>query len=315
MRSRSSLRLARFLALTASAWLLSFSSSAAAAVYEIDQSCAVDEWIGCFPGDSPGFPVTITLPGAYRLTSNLDVRGVASPSNVTAIQVEGSADGVSIDLNGFALLGPNSCPAPPAPCTANGDGDGLRSVAEGTEVRDGSVSGFGKDGVTIFGSGARVDRVRAWWNGEHGIEVERDGAVVVDSAAYRNGYWGIHVNTASVTGTVALQNGGSGFYLEGSTTSASELVAWGNGDAGFHTTTWNASVSFSLANANLGSGLTGHVYASVGDANGRYGLEEGNAFLPYTSTLQSVYANNASGWFGPAGITSIGQNACNGGPC
>ena len=302
-------------ALAAGAWLLSLSSPAAAAVREIDQSCAVDEWIGCFPGDSPGFPVTITQPGAYRLTSNLDVRGIASPSDVTAIQVEGSADGVTIDLNGFALLGPNTCPAPPAPCSANGNGNGLKSNAEGTEVRDGSVSGFGKDGVTIFGSGARVERVRAWFNGDNGIEVEIDGAVVADSAAYRNGTIGIRLGSASVTGVVALVNRASGFYLNGPTTSASELVAWGNGEEGFLNTTWNASISFSLANANLGSGLTGHVYASVGDANGRYGLEEGNAFLPYTSTLQSVYANNASGWFGPAGITSIGQNACNGGLC
>ena len=38
-------------------------------VLEINQTCAVQT--GCFAGDSPGFPVTITQPGSYRLTSNL----------------------------------------------------------------------------------------------------------------------------------------------------------------------------------------------------------------------------------------------------
>jgi hypothetical protein len=41
---------------------------------EINQACAVNT--GCFPGDDPGFPVTITQPGSYRLTGNLDLSAV-----------------------------------------------------------------------------------------------------------------------------------------------------------------------------------------------------------------------------------------------
>ena len=38
-------------------------------VVEINQTCAVQT--GCFSGDTAGYPVTITQPGSYRLTSNL----------------------------------------------------------------------------------------------------------------------------------------------------------------------------------------------------------------------------------------------------
>ena len=66
---------------------------------EINQTCAVQT--GCFPGDAPGFPVTITDSGSYRLTSNLN-------------QIPASQDGlflansrITIDLNGFAIVGPS----------------------------------------------------------------------------------------------------------------------------------------------------------------------------------------------------------------
>jgi len=68
---------------------------AVAAVIRIDQASAKAGDVT--PGDAPGFPVTITRPGSYRLTSNL-----RSPSAV-AIQID--ADGVTLDLNGFAIIG------------------------------------------------------------------------------------------------------------------------------------------------------------------------------------------------------------------
>jgi hypothetical protein len=37
---------------------------------EINQSCIA---VGCFPGDTAGFPVTITSSGSYLLTGNLEV--------------------------------------------------------------------------------------------------------------------------------------------------------------------------------------------------------------------------------------------------
>jgi len=73
-------------------------------VFEINADCAV---FGCFDGDSSGYPVTITNPGSYRLTGNL------TTSNVDTTLISVSADSVTIDLNGFALIGPVTCSPPP----------------------------------------------------------------------------------------------------------------------------------------------------------------------------------------------------------
>jgi hypothetical protein len=312
MRALSSIhRSATLVAILAASWLPASPSPTIAAVFEIDQLCALSG--GCFPGDSAGFPVTITQPGTYRLTSNLDVRGAITPEDVTAIEIAYTAEATALDLNGFAVIGPNTCLAPPIPCAGNGTGIGVKSSAEGSVVANGSVFGFGSDGVSMTGYGARVDRVRVWWNGAKGIDLEFGAGIINDSAAWRNGNDGIHNDSGTTTGSTAVQNVDDGFYLDG-TSSGSELNAWGNGGSGFYISS-NLQLSFSVANANLGSGLAGHVHASVGDANGQYGLWAFNAFYPYTSTLNSVYANNAIAAFSPEGVTSLGQNACNGGGC
>lgn len=56
------------------------------------------------PGDTAGFPVTISRPGSYRLSSNLTV-----PPGVNAVLI--SASGVTLDLNGFTVLGPKVFPS------------------------------------------------------------------------------------------------------------------------------------------------------------------------------------------------------------
>ena len=52
------------------------------------------------PGDAPGFPLTISVRGAYKLTGNLTVPN----ADTTAIQI--TADNVTLDLNGFGIYGP-----------------------------------------------------------------------------------------------------------------------------------------------------------------------------------------------------------------
>src|SRR5689334_20252335 len=56
---------------------------------------------GVTTGDAPGFPVTLSQPGAYRLDSNLTV-----PANKNGIVV--TSHYVDIDMNGFVLLGANA---------------------------------------------------------------------------------------------------------------------------------------------------------------------------------------------------------------
>lgn len=51
------------------------------------------------PGDTPGFPVTITQPGHYVLKSNLTVPA----GNFTGVKI--AAPNVTLDLNGFSIIG------------------------------------------------------------------------------------------------------------------------------------------------------------------------------------------------------------------
>src|SRR5512139_1391685 len=57
------------------------------------------------PGDAPGFPVSITRSGSYRLSSDLTV----PDADTTAIDVTTTASDVTIDLNGFSIVGPVVC--------------------------------------------------------------------------------------------------------------------------------------------------------------------------------------------------------------
>ncbi len=116
-------------------------------LYQISETCV---GTGCFPGDSFDFPVTITEPGSYQLTSDLEVAGI----NTTAIKVE--ADGVTIDLNGFEIRGPSICTYTTAggtTCSAAGNGIGIDNSAGGRlTVHNGRVTGMGFTGIRASNS-------------------------------------------------------------------------------------------------------------------------------------------------------------------
>ena len=63
-------------------------------VLEINQTCAVNT--GCFSGDAPGFPVTPSDSGSYRLTSDL----VLPDANTSGVSLVGSLElDVTLDLS------------------------------------------------------------------------------------------------------------------------------------------------------------------------------------------------------------------------
>src|SRR5262245_46426655 len=51
------------------------------------------------PGDTPGYPITISLPGSYKLGSNLNVTANAG------VGISVRASNVTIDFAGFRLSG------------------------------------------------------------------------------------------------------------------------------------------------------------------------------------------------------------------
>ncbi len=119
-------------------------------VFAINSVC---DGFGCFPGDSAGLPITITNAGSYQLTSNL----ISSSTTVNVIEI--NANNVTLDLNGFSIIGPRTCSGfngtlvcIPSSMTANG----IQSSGRfNTVVRNGIVKGFDA-GVSFTGNSSNV---------------------------------------------------------------------------------------------------------------------------------------------------------------
>ena len=195
-------------------------------IYAINQSCK--DW-GCFAGDAVGFPITISQPGSYRLTSNL----VTTFVNTNVIEITSS--NVTIDLNGFAIIGPRTCTGyglltlpstDPLSCTNAGmtsDGINGSNSVDSIVIKNGTVKGF-DSGIAILGGAQRgnmVINVIAEEN-EEGILIangiikdsqanrnidrgfgsiatgnENGGLIVKDSSAYGNFGWSAYAHVCS----------------------------------------------------------------------------------------------------------------------
>lgn len=255
---------------------------AADGVIEINQARALVG--GVTPGDTPGFPVTISVSGSYRLTSNLDVTGQPTPQNVMAISVIAGATNVTIDLNGFAIIGPESCSGTPISCTPGpGGGDGINNMAFGSvTVRNGIVRGMGRVGIALSGD-SLVEKVHAISNATDGIYIDR--GIVRECVAASNGAFGILTDgTAVVTHNIAQANGMDGIFVSGGTLSGN--TATGNGGNGL---------------------LIGNGVVSLNNSNGNSGFA-----LSIVSTNSGYLGNILAGTKTVSGGTNLGQNLCNG---
>ena len=120
--------------------------------------------------DGGGFPYSIIQAGSYMLTGNL----VVPDENKTAINIEESVGSATIDLNGFAIIGPVVCTVNQSSeldCTGSGEGTGVRQQGEvraSVTVRNGTIRGMGEVGVFIVGAGL-IERVAVLSNGGSGI--------------------------------------------------------------------------------------------------------------------------------------------------
>lgn len=268
-------RIRNGLSVVLAAWLVGGLASTALAVdgvVLIDQNRALAG--GVTPGDTPGFPVVINQPGIYKLSSNL----VVPNENTTAILI--NVDNVSIDLNGFAILGPNDCPTDTVhvaqPCTRPGTGMGIDAgtgtplVVNNTRISNGTIDGMGNIGI-FANVNARIERMNITNNGSNGINTF--GGMVVDTLVRGNGDTGILTTGAIITGSRSLFNRGYGIRTQ------SGSILSGN-----------------IVSTNLLHGL-------VLTSNTRY--------------FDNVIDNNNGGNANPqvSGGTQMGANTCGTGPC
>jgi len=191
---------------------------------------------GVTPGDTPGFPVTLSEPGSYKLTSNLDNIGAAG-----AVVIE--ADDVFLDLAGFSIIGSNM-----------GNYTGISAgLVERITVINGTVRDMGGKGMELL-TDARVENVMIANNGDDGIFLVHgrvidcsisgnDGngiqAVLFPSSGvirgnfiHSNGERGIYqqyANGGMIIDNHVVGNGGFGMALAGTTAYGNNVLSYNNG--------------------------------------------------------------------------------------
>lgn len=161
-----------------------FTSAASAAVVVITQQKALAG--GVTPGDTPGFPVTLSRRGAYRVDTDLVV-----PAGAIGIQLRSNY--VDLDMNGFTLYGWNSAG------TIRAATYGIDSAFGVGKIRDGFITGFKFDGIrlrdgAVAGSSNQmvISNMTIQSNGRYGIDgFESSYTRILGSSINANGSTGV----------------------------------------------------------------------------------------------------------------------------
>jgi hypothetical protein len=229
--------------------------------------------------NAAGGTYTINAPGSYKLSGNLQ----AKDKDTSVILI--STSDVTIDLNGFSILGPADCSAG-FPCKNIGSGIGIMTEQTtfpathsyfNITIRNGTVQGVGGEGIWLFGDSITVEKMQVRSNGRDGIAVVRSvdqqfNAIVRFNNVQQNGGAGIITQSGQITDNVVTQNQNFGI----------DMV---HGDAGLPTGT----VARNVVTNNLLGGL----------------LLQGS--VSYIGNVLS--GNNVTGGF------NQGQNLCGGATC
>jgi len=270
--------------------------------YEINQAC-IDT--GCFPGDTASFPVTITTPGTYRLSSNLTVPDISTGAIVV------QANDVSIELGGFRIVGPITCAGTPTTCTpvVSGSGavgiDGWLYAPTNLVVRNGSIVGMGT-GLLLSYDG-RAEGVKAMQNGDAGIRA-RSGAAVVNSTGTANGHIGIEGGL--IDGCTVSRNPQYGLATQGGGSVVRNVVVQGNTGYGMYLTSGTSIVGASVSGNDVGILSLGgaQVVDSVFKNNTLFAIQNTQGTL---AVGRSTFVDNNSGgaqWDGT--IVQLQPNLC-----
>ena len=222
-----------------------------------------------------GYPFVISTRGSYRLTSNLK-----PPASTDGIDV--SASNVTIDLNGFGIIGPGSSGITP-------NGINASTAAEVT-VENGTVTGFGI--AVDVGNVSIVRNVHADVNGT-GIQTGFDALVE-----------GCTANNCTLAIEPAINCGGAS-TISGNT-------ANGNADAGITCQGNGCVISGNIAAANGIAGI---------DCNGGGCLISGNVVFNNATGVESSDASTGFGGnvlkntTNVSGPSSLHNNLCTGSFC
>jgi len=201
----------------------------------------------------------ISLPGSYRLTSNILASYISpnSPGNASALGVSAINGDVTLDLNGFTIAGPVFCSTSgitgtSLSCTNTGPGVAINVLGSvrSVVIKNGTIHGWGGNAIVIAdGVNAVIENVTVIENGGVGIKasnarinhvvavknlgngVEALGGMVSDVYSALNKGHGIVLSDGMILGANASANGGYGLSL-GSVGYSNVAANYNNGGAG-----------------------------------------------------------------------------------
>lgn len=268
--------------------LLAATAHAADGVREINQACVLS---GCFPNDSPGFPVNVSEPGSYRLTGNLTI----PDGNTDGVLIQTAY--VTLDLNGFTIEGPNTYGGPGGVCSAPGTGRGISVSASNAAISNGHVRGAGSHGIHLFGGNYHVTGIGVEQNCGEGVNAG-GSAIVTDVVARRNAGRGIAgIGRVLLRNSVSDFNGGSGIGELGSVDRWLVQGSVSNGN-GIH------GIDLPGANGNL-------VMDSLATNNAQFGISVGNNGLVLRSTASGNLQRGFNQNLGNVNGSGIGFGSAN----
>jgi len=142
------------------------------------------------PGDAPGYPITLSRTGSYKLGGNL----IPGPDK-KGIEITGSF--VTLDMGGFALHGSNRA------------GIGISGDGEGAWIENGTIAGFKVGGINTAGRSWTIEDMRITGNGGKGIYLDGEYGRLLHSTLTDNVQTGINCRwTCLVEGNMISGNGG-----------------------------------------------------------------------------------------------------------
>jgi hypothetical protein len=228
-----------------------------------------------------GFPYKITASGSYKLSSNLVVTGTADAIDVLA-------DNVTIDMNGFSIIGPVVCDGDfnnvTTFCGTNIAGVGvLNQQQQNLTVRNGTIEGmlYAIENIT---AGGLIENVHAFKNGLYGII---SNGVIRRCTATNNGGPGVLAKSGAVISeNVVARNAGAGIIAQSDSTIIGNSST-SNRDSGIIAI--NSTVKDNVSNNNFGVGLS--------SAGGLFGSNSfsGNTAGSVDGTSLSQHNNNCDG--------------------
>lgn len=242
------------------------------------------------PGDANSV-FRITLPGSYYLTGN--VTGEAAKHGI-----EIAADGVTVDLNGFALIG----------VAGSLNGVFTDSAANtGITIVNGSIRSWGSAGVNFFTfqtDDCVLDRLVISGNGSTGISTS-DNARVTNCVASDNAASGINTGFGClVSNCTAQDNANYGITTSGSTT-VSNCTSTSNTNGGISVAT-GSTVIGCTASSNSGWGIGTSSECLVIDCNASRNAEDGIRCAGSGSLIRgNVCATNGINAGDAAGIVVV----------